>query len=330
MHPTGVRVQCEQCSFSVVMTSEQDCPVGVSKVVEGTPYCSNCNVPMKPIASVDTTPRPSAGISAAMTLEQVATKCVEIAHEAKDLADELAEAKEAHSQAKKSYDAKLVSLQLAVERMGRVQGGEQIEPDKPLLDIAEQAPGRCEFVNGLGVQCVGEMDHGGPHGNGDVSWETPSLAAEYGATLAALAYERLRVRLATLHVVVELADIEAWTLEQYDAVVRYTEQLESGLPIDDSERPPFLSIDVPAHITALHASLSRQGLIIGLGTICAWTPEEREQAATWAAAEAESPDSAERPAHVPGPPAGQPRAPRRGRKRVPVADPVHDETLADA
>src|SRR3990167_1048713 len=120
MLPAGVRMACPECTWDCIMKSEGDMPEGVTKVVEGVPYCPNCSIALKPIASVDTTPRPASGITAAMTLEQVATKCVEIAHEAKDLADELAEATEAHSQAKKAYDAKLVGLQLAVERMGRV------------------------------------------------------------------------------------------------------------------------------------------------------------------------------------------------------------------
>ena len=182
MEPRGLRLACPQCTLDVVMTQESDCPAPVTKVVEGVPWCPNCNIPMTPIASVDTTERPTSGVTTGMTLDQIAATCVELAHEAKDLADELAEAKEVHSQAKKSYDAKLVSLQLAVERMGRVQGGEQIEADKPLLEIAEQGLERCTAVtdrgDGVVVQCVNNDGHDGPHGTGDTSWA--SLEAPVG------------------------------------------------------------------------------------------------------------------------------------------------------
>ena len=178
MEPRGIRLACPQCTLDVVMTQESDCPAPVTKVIEGLPWCPNCDIPMAPIASVDTTERPTSGVTTGMTLDQIAAKCVELAHEAKDLADELAEAKEAHSQAKKSYDAKLVSLQLAVERMGRVQGGEQIEADKPLLDLAEQgddaealepapavveAPQACRATDGDGHVCTEPAGHEGEH-----------------------------------------------------------------------------------------------------------------------------------------------------------------------
>src|SRR3990167_7108502 len=146
MLPAGVRMACPECTWDCIMKSEGDMPEGVTKVVEGVPYCPNCSIALKPIASVDTTPRPASGITAAMTLEQVAQKCVEIQREVADLGADLKEAAEVHKDAKKAYDAKLVSLSLAVERLGRVMGGEQIEADKPLLDIAEQAPGRCQAV----------------------------------------------------------------------------------------------------------------------------------------------------------------------------------------
>ena len=313
MEPKGVRLACPQCTFSVVMTSETDCPAGVTKVVEGVPWCPNCpDTPMVPIASVDVTERPHSGITAAMTLEQVATKCVEIQREVAALAIDLKDAVEIHKDAKKAYDAKLVSLSLAVERLGRVMGGEEIEQDKPLLDIAEQAPGRCTSVHDAGAQCVGEAGHGGPHGNGDLSWEEPTL---YSAGL----FEALRIRLANLHVVVDVEEMERWDVAAYDIVIRYTEMLESGKIVDDVDRPPFLSIDIPEHITALHANLSRLGIIVGLGTICAWTPAQRTEAALWAVTEAETPNGSERPAHVPGAPAEQPRAPRRNKRQLATA-----------
>ena len=184
----GVRVQCPDCSFNVVMRSEGELPDGVNKVVEGTAYCPNCDIPMTPVASVNPELRPSAGVTAAMTLEQVAGKCVEIQREVAELASDLKDAAEAHKDAKNLYAAKLVSLSLAVERLGRVMGGEQIEVDKPLLDIAEAEPGRCQAVtdrgDGVAVQCHGEAGHGGPHGNGDASWDVLTSATEEPASEA--------------------------------------------------------------------------------------------------------------------------------------------------
>ena len=93
MEPTGVRMSCPDCTWDCVMKSEGDIPDEVTKVVEGVPYCPNCNLPMKPIASVDTTPRPASGISAATTLEQIAAKCVEIQREVAELGEDLEEKK---------------------------------------------------------------------------------------------------------------------------------------------------------------------------------------------------------------------------------------------
>lgn len=279
------------------MTSETDLPAGVRKVVEGVPYCPNCDIPMKPIASVDTTERPKTGINAAMTLEDVARVCADLEHDAEELANEVERAKKVYGDKKKAYDAKIVTLRLAVERLGRVLGGEQIQVDLPLLDVAEQEP-----EPDLGLTADDAMEG----------------VLEANAII-------LRERLANLLIVVDVAEIAAWSLENYDAVCRYIDLLEAGHDASqftsDAPRPACLPVDVPDHITALHASLSRLGIVIGLGAICAWTSEQRSQAAEWAAMEADSPDSAERPEHVPAPAGEAPPPPkRRGRKQQ---DPVH-------
>ena len=48
MEPTGVRMACPQCTLDVVMHAEGECPLPVTKVVEGVPWCPNCDVPMTP------------------------------------------------------------------------------------------------------------------------------------------------------------------------------------------------------------------------------------------------------------------------------------------
>lgn len=274
------------------MKSEGDMPAGVTKVVEGTPFCPNCDVPMKPVASVDTTSRPNPGLSEGLSLAERLAKLRVAEQEVAEAESEWDDAKDDASKAKKVFDGKVETLRTLIRSLTSVAG--PTEP-KPILDLAEQEPE--------------------PPADGEILVDDSVMAAAVAA-----AAEALRVRLANLHIVVDVPEIEGWTLEQYDAVIPYVTKLESGAPIDDSERPPFLSIDVPTHITALHSSLCRVGLIIGLGEICAWTPEQREQAATWAAAEAESPGSSDRPEYVPGPPADEPRQPRRksARKQEPV------------
>ena len=56
----------------------------------------------------------------AVSITEIAGRCVEIEREVSELADDLEEAKKAHSDAKKAYDAKIVTMRLAVERLGRV------------------------------------------------------------------------------------------------------------------------------------------------------------------------------------------------------------------
>lgn len=238
MEPNGVRLACPDCSWSCVMRSEQDVPDGVRKVVEGVPWCPNCNQPMRPIASVDTTDRPRSGISAAMTLEQIAAKCVELNHEATDLANELKDAAEEHKAAKKAYDAKLVTLSLAVERLGRVMGGEQIQADLPLLTIAEED----------------EDEHRIAEAFASVS-ESAVLDQAAGSEAIRLAAEEIRHQLATHSIVVTVEDIEAWTLAQYDVVIAYLSGVEAvpdgGLPIPDFLPAPLGDEPEPARAVPL-------------------------------------------------------------------------------
>lgn len=181
MEPKGVRLACPDCTLDVVMTSESDCPPPVTKVVEGVPWCPNCNVPMKPIASVDTTLRDRALVTPKMTLEDIARLCADLETEAEVLANEVDRAKKVYSDKKKAYDGKVVTLRMAVERMGRLLGGEEIAADMPLLDIAEQPTDtRCPSVHdheGEAVRCIGEVGHGGVHANGDVFWD-PTVVEE--------------------------------------------------------------------------------------------------------------------------------------------------------
>lgn len=279
MEPRGVRLACPECTWDCVMKSEQDVPDGVRKVVEGVPWCPNCNLPMKPIASVDTTERPKTGLSAAMTLEQIAAKVVEINHEAIELGKELKDAAEVHKDAKKAYDAKLVTLSLAVERLGRVMGGEQIQADRPLLDLAEDEPAD-ESVMGAAVR---------------------------------LEAEEIRQQLAQSLIVVGVDEITGWTLEQYDAVVKFLSEVADS---PETFTPLFLSTDVPDHVQALHLALGEAGVEITLADVCAWSQEQRNTARVWV----DDPERSERPAFIPGeepePARAVPR--RRARKQGPV------------
>lgn len=138
MEPKGVRLACPDCTWSCVMTSEDDMPTGVTKKIEGTPYCPNCNVAMRPVASVDTTERPKPEVKP-LTLEDAAKRCAGLERECHELADDLQRAKEKYSDLKKAYDGKVVTLRLAVERMGRLLAGEIIQADLPLFDDIEES-----------------------------------------------------------------------------------------------------------------------------------------------------------------------------------------------
>jgi hypothetical protein len=294
MEPKGVRLACPECQWDCVMKHEGDLPEGVTKVVEGLPYCPNCSVPMAPIASVDTTPRPRVGITQAMTLEEAALKVGEINAEVKELADDYEQKKKASSDAKKAYEGKVITLRVAAERLSRIAHGEQIEAGMPLLNLAEQA-----------------------------------APTKLNAGSIEVLHEQFRQRLALLNIVVDIADIKTWTVEQYDAAVRYVSRLEDGGAIEDADRPDFLPLDPPDHVTALHRSLAQVGVVLGLPVICGWTPEQRAQAAEWAAKESESPDSSERPDFLP-PAAAEPtrHIARRGR-RTALRD-VSKSTAAEA
>lgn len=268
MNPAGVRLACPECTWDCVMKSGQDVPEGVRKVVDGVPWCPNCNQPMRPVASVDTTDRPKPGISAAMTLEQIAAKCVEIQRESAILGSELKDAAEAHKDARKAYDAKLVTLSLAVERLGRVMGGEQIQADRPLLAIAE------------------EDDEDEPE---------PAAESVMGEAVR-LEAEELRQHLAKHWIVVDLETITGWTLDQYDVVIAYLAGLEAvpdcGLP-----EPDFLPEGVPDHVQALCAALIAADVQVTLADVCGWSQGQRDAARAWVA----EVEPTERPDFIPAP-----------------------------
>lgn len=265
MIPKGVRLQCEQCSWTCVMTAESDVPDGVRRVVEGVPYCVNCDIAMRPIASVETTDRPRTGISAAMTLEQIAAKVVEINHEAIELASDLKAIAEAHKDAKKAYDAKLVTLSLAVERLGRVMGGEQIQADLPLLTLAEQdAPAS----------------------------ESAVLDESVLGAAVRLEAEEVRQELAAHWIVVDVETITAWTLAEYDAVVAYLAAVVQNFTAPE---PECLPEGVPEHVLALHAALSEAEVAVTLAQVCGWSQAQRDAARAWV----DAPERSERPDFIP-------------------------------
>lgn len=377
MEPKGVRLSCPDCTLSVVMEHEQQCPPPITKVVEGVPWCPNCDIPMKPVASVDTTPRPASpglggGYSFAERLEMIRDAQAEV-----DTASyEWDDAKLRAAARKKTYDAKVESLGTLINRLTSV--AKPGDP-KPILDLAEQEPACCParttISEGKEVMCTLVLGHEGPHvahgsepsadeppaswpndaeamapevdgmckdgqvGTGMICtrpqghpgdhvahyvegdtkgheasrWPAAAAVTEIAANAAG---EELRARLADLHILVDGEVIQAWSLEEYDAVVRYVEMLESGNAIDDSERPAFLPLDIPDHVNALHTLLNRLGIVIGMGVICAWTPEQRKQAAEWAAAETEGlPYAVDRPEFIPAPVNEAPPPPRRRAKK---------------
>lgn len=300
MIPAGLRLQCPECTFSTVVTEaitadEFGLPEGVTRRELTTFYCPNCtSIALAPVASVDPTPKPKTGITHAMTVDECAAKVAEIGRDVEVLADALEDAKREHADAKKAYDAKVITLRVAVERLGRVCEGEQVAAeDKPLLDLAEQ-PEPSDAQGAAAVQDVVRQ-----------------------------AAEAFRQRLAALQLVVETDAIEAWSLEAYDRVRLYVERLEAGEVLVNERPTDLLPEDPPEHVTALHRALGQVGVVMAFAAVCAWTPAEREAAAAWAAAEIEQADSADRPAHVPAPAHAERTISRRG--------PVEDaETLANA
>jgi hypothetical protein len=133
MESKGVRCQCPQCTFSVVMHHETECPPGISKVVEGAPFCPNCDVPMKPVSSVDTSPKhTSPGLGEGLSFSDRLTKIHDAELEVEGAKSEWDKLKEAAADAKKVYDGKVVSLCSMIRRLTSVP----TPGEKPLLDIA--------------------------------------------------------------------------------------------------------------------------------------------------------------------------------------------------
>lgn len=156
MEPKGVRLACPDCTFSVVMTSEDDMPTGIRKKVEGVPYCPNCDLAMRPTASVDVTPKPNPGIgeglSFAERLEKIRLAEQEVAAAERDWDD----AKDDAARCKKVYDGRVESLRTLITRLTSV--APPADP-KPLLDAAEAV---CN-VEHERFFCSHVPGHEGPH-----------------------------------------------------------------------------------------------------------------------------------------------------------------------
>lgn len=135
MEPTGVRMACPQCTWSCVMRAEDERPDGVNRLVEGVPYCPNCqDMPMEPIASVNVTERPSPGLAEGLSLAERLQKIREAQLEVGEAKEAWDDAKEAASSARKRYDGQVESLGALINRLTAVPG-----PRPPLLEVAEQA-----------------------------------------------------------------------------------------------------------------------------------------------------------------------------------------------
>jgi len=131
---TGVRLACPDCTWDCLMTSEADMPPGVAKKVEGVPYCPNCNIAMRPVASaVAKEPTSIGSLGNRPTLEEVARVCVDLQREAVVLDKKLKDIAERHKDARKELESKLTQLSLAVGRLDRVLSG--VEPAEfPLFE----------------------------------------------------------------------------------------------------------------------------------------------------------------------------------------------------
>lgn len=198
MKPDGVRLQCPECTFSTVVTEEHmvgesaPLPTGVNKRIEGEFFCPNCNVPMKPIASVETRTGPALIKPDEMTMEQWREKLGELERECEQSETTLKRARERAKDAKEDYDAKVVTLRTALRRFTH---GVTDDP-KPLLDIAEDEDGdadadtdACAALSPTGVMCDRPQGHEGDHraqGQDDTedaeTW--PQTAIEQAAALA--------------------------------------------------------------------------------------------------------------------------------------------------
>ena len=244
MHPKGVRLACPECSWSCVMTHEDDLPEGVTMVVEGVPYCPNHTpgIPMKPVASVDITPRPQAspGLGEGLSLAERLAKIRQAEEDVSAAEREWDYAKELASSKKKNYEANVDTLRHVIEALTSVP-----PPRPPLLEQMENPACLCghrqaEHDEAHGCHVV--LDDGGEC-NCELFEVENAAAADGMQALDAAARagaEALRQRLAAEHIVVDVDTIEAWSLEQYDAVVAYITALETDSLGDPIHRPGVL------------------------------------------------------------------------------------------
>lgn len=245
MEPKGVRIECPQCHLNTTVTEEVGhdetmLPPKINKRVFASFMCPNCpgDVVMEAVATVDLTPKQTREVIP-MTLDQVARKVaaleVDCAAE-KSILDNLAER---HKDAKKVYDARVLSLRLAASTLGRLLNGETIEdPDRlPLFDdIVEEV--HPDTANGLDTL-----------------------------------HQQLVERLAAIDIRVTLEDVRNWSTEPhgeggrsvYDEVVAYVSALEdeaAGTPNEDVlVRPACLPAPVEAvrQTTVTHQKKARRG-----------------------------------------------------------------------
>jgi len=178
----GVRMACPDCSLDVVMTSEQACPPPVTKVVEGVPYCPNCDIPMAPVGSVDPEAVPSLGPIDTLDDHQRLGTIRQLERDVQAAEVSVARTKTAAKDAKDLFDSKVVTLRTAIQRLTATPA-----PAPPLIALSEQAEpatddeppaealqggdqAQCQATMD-GVQCVGVTGHGGVHGRGDMAWE---------------------------------------------------------------------------------------------------------------------------------------------------------------
>lgn len=166
----GVRVACPECTWSCVMHAENETPPGVRRMVEGTPYCPNCDLPMKPIGSVPAAEPgagPSPGLGEGLSLAERLEKIREAQREVAIAEEVLNEAKRGASEARKAYDGKVVTLCTIIERMTAVP---KPVAALPLFDGDDESMANAELAcfasNGSGdatLICTRPKGHNGPH-----------------------------------------------------------------------------------------------------------------------------------------------------------------------
>lgn len=279
------------------MRSENDVPAGVTKVVEGVPFCPNCNVGMEPIASVPINDRPTEPATAPddLSLKERLDAIREAEHEVAAQESVMDRAKKAYAEAKKVFDGKVATLRTLIERLTAVPG-----PRPPLLELAEGA----ESADGSLPPAL-------------------DLATR-------LATEDLRKQLGSWYVVVDEPTIAAWTLEEYNAVIAYLSALEAAETGEAAEavvRPAFLPEEVPDHVQALHSVMGQCNVPVPLDEVCSWSVDQRTEARAWGVTYIDGEDG-ERPAFIPAPlekPSKSARKRKAAQRRAaePEPEPAH-------